>query len=195
MVTRLLRGERQLKAEEVPVIARYLDEPVPENFSDAAAEGLLRSRRRESHPDHNGLLDGKHNQKHAMPIYASEEGGPDGMIMSYDPIAYVARPEPLAHVRDAFAVYMVNESMEPRYLHGELLLIDPSRPVHGGDDVLITKSLDGGGQLSAMVKVLSRIDNRRVVVKQYNPPAQSEIERSAVERIYLVIGRYGRRGA
>lgn len=47
------------------------------------------------------------------------------------------RPPLLQAVRDAYAIYMPDESMEPRYRQGWLLWINPVKPVSEGRDALI----------------------------------------------------------
>jgi transcriptional regulator with XRE-family HTH domain len=71
---------------------------------------------RESHPIRHEPLGRKD-----LPVYASAQGGPEGsMVISYDPIEWRERPSILEAVPDAFAMYVINDSMEPRYRQGDL---------------------------------------------------------------------------
>jgi phage repressor protein C with HTH and peptisase S24 domain len=124
-----------------------------------------------------------------LPVYASAQAGPDGMMVTYEPIEWIERPAPLAGVPNAFAMYVVNDSMEPRYHQGDLLLIHPQRPVRRGRDVLLIKASEEAGH-EAFVKELVSIDERRVVLRQLNPERRFEIERSLVQGLHLVIGAY-----
>jgi phage repressor protein C with HTH and peptisase S24 domain len=47
------------------------------------------------------------------------------------------RPPLLQAVRDAYAIYMPDESMEPRYRRGWLLWVNPVKPVSEGRDALV----------------------------------------------------------
>jgi phage repressor protein C with HTH and peptisase S24 domain len=129
------------------------------------------------------------DRRNRIPVYASAQGGPDGTLLAYEPIEYVDRPEPLFAVRGAFAMYVVNDSMEPKYSQGALLLIHPGRPVRHGDYVLIVKR-SPHNEHSALVKQLVRMDTRRLVVRQFNPPKDFSIPRREVAAVHLVIGSY-----
>jgi phage repressor protein C with HTH and peptisase S24 domain/DNA-binding XRE family transcriptional regulator len=127
--------------------------------------------------------------KEQIPVYASAQGGPDGTLLTYDPIEYVDRPEPLFGVRAAFAMYVVNDSMEPKYSQGALLLVHPTRPVRRGDFVLIVKR-SIGDEHSALIKQLVRIGEEELVLRQFNPPSEFEIPRENVLGIHLVVGSF-----
>ena len=127
-----------------------------------------------------------------LPIYASAEGGPYGMVVDSRPIEWVKRPAPLIGVPNAFGTYVVGDSMEPAYFQGDMILIHPSRPVSPGDDVLITaRRIDG--EVAALVKRLLRATADQWKVKQYNEPKEFSLKRSEWQRAYVVVGKYNRR--
>lgn len=144
-----------------------------------------------------------------LPVYASAQGGADGMIVAYDPIEWIERPAPLGGVPDAFAMYVVNDSMEPRYRQGDLLLIHPQRPVRRGKDVLVicreapgdvepdaeadadaVFADDPGGEHTAWIKELVRLDPDQVVLRQLNPAGEFTLPRARVAGLHLVVGVY-----
>lgn len=127
-----------------------------------------------------------------LPIYSCAQGGPTGMTITFEPIEYVKRPEPLMDVKGGFGMYVVGESMEPVYRQGDMLLVHPHKPVGRGDDVLVVKS-DGNGQHDAMVKTLVSMDDKRVKVKQYKPAQEFDIPREEIHGVYLIVGNYRRR--
>lgn len=124
-----------------------------------------------------------------LPVFASAQAGPDGMVVTFDPIEWIQRPAPLATVRDAFAMYVVNDSMEPRYRQGDLLLIHPQRPVRPGRDVLVIVAAEDG-EHRAWVKELVSLDAERLRLRQLNPAQEFEIARSQVSDLHLVVGVY-----
>lgn len=128
----------------------------------------------------------RHNM---IPVYASAQGGPDGTLLTYEPIEYVDRPEPLIGVRGAFAMYVVNDSMEPKYAQGTLLLVHPTRPVRRNDYVLVVMRC-AGNEHSALVKQLVRMDQDELVLRQFNPPSEFAVRRSEVAGVHLVIGSF-----
>lgn len=125
-----------------------------------------------------------------LPVYASAQAGPEGMTLTYEPIEWIERPAPLATVRDAFAMYVVNDSMEPRYRQGDLLLIHPQRPVRPGRDVLVVLTTEAAGEPRAAVKELLGLDAERLRLRQLNPPKELEIPRAEVAGLHLVVGVY-----
>ena len=128
----------------------------------------------------------RHNM---IPVYASAQGGPDSTLLTYEPIEYVDRPERLIGVRGAFAMYVVNDSMEPKYSQGTLLLVHPTRPVRRNDYVLVVMR-SAGNEHSALVKQLIRMDENELVLRQFNPPSEFAVRRSEVAGVHLVIGSF-----
>ena len=106
-----------------------------------------------------------------------------------DPIEWRGRPSILEGVPDAFAMYVVNDSMEPRYRQGDLLLVHPHRPVKPGNDVLCVK-ISGNREHLAMIKQLVRANSKEVVLLQYNPHKEIVIPRAEVANLYRVMGAY-----
>lgn len=124
-----------------------------------------------------------------LPVYASAQAGPDGMILSYEPVEWAPRPAPLVGVRGAFAMYVVNDSMEPRYRQGNLLLIHPHKVPRRGDDVLVVMTADGN-EHRAFIKELVSADANTVRLRQLNPDRAVDLERRTVASIQCVIGVY-----
>lgn len=125
-----------------------------------------------------------------LPVYASAQGGADGMTINYDPIEYVKRPEPLMQVRGAFGFYLVGDSMSPKYEHGDLLLVHPTRPPGRRDAILIIKRGEGGHGHDALVKLFVAWKDDALLVEQFNPPKQFSIPRDAVHGVHQIVGVY-----
>jgi len=122
-----------------------------------------------------------------LPVYSSAQAGPDGMTVAYEPIEWIERPGPLQGVPGAFAMYVVNDSMVPRYRQGDLLLVHPQRPVRRGQDVLAIKRAADADH-AALIKELVSLDTDRVVLRQLNPPADIELPRRELAGLNLVLG-------
>jgi phage repressor protein C with HTH and peptisase S24 domain len=127
-----------------------------------------------------------------LPVYASAEGGPSGMMVTYDPVDWLVRPEDLQNVRNAFAVYVIGESMEPRYEQGDMILVHPTRPPKRGDDVLLLSEQEDGA-FAALIKRLVTWDNNAWTVRQYNPAKEYDLPRKEWQRAQVVMGRFNRR--
>ncbi|MEQ8748320.1 MAG: S24 family peptidase [Amphiplicatus sp.] len=177
-ITRLLRGERRLRLDEAPKVAAFFGRSQPGPAYQAPAPGsgaAFPAPAAES-----GARD--------LPVYASAQGGPDGMIIDYTPIEWIRRPPGLEGVVDAFAFYVVGDSMVPRFRHGERLLVHPRRPPRPGEDVLLILRDSLGDAANAMVKTLVARHDDRIVVAQYNPAKQFEVPIADVAELRLIVG-------
>jgi len=192
-IHKLERGERRLTEDWMRRIAVILDcAPADLLSARADAPGGSGASSRSARPagvEIGDMQSISFDRDDPIPVYASAQGGPDGTLMAYEPIEFVDRPEPLFGVRNAFAMYVVSDSMEPKYSQGALLLIHPGRPVRQNDYVLIVKQAEDG-EHSAMVKQLVRTETHRLVVRQFNPPREFELDRKDITSVSLVIGSY-----
>src|SRR5260370_1327191 len=94
-----------------------------------------------------------------LAVYASAAGGPEGAwVLSGDAIAWIHRDQRLVGVRDAFACYVVGESMFPAYEQGNLLLVNPAVPPNAGDDCLLIQEAPDGARY-ALIKRLVRFNS------------------------------------
>jgi len=73
--------------------------------------------------------------------------------------------------------------MEPRYLSGEIVQVNPNRPLTPGCFVVVELT-DGRG----MIKQFIKQDDRRVVLRQFRPEQELVIERTEVARICRIVG-------
>jgi len=127
-----------------------------------------------------------------LAVYASAAGGPEGAwVMSGDAIAWIHRDQRLVGVRDAFACYVVGESMFPAYEQGNLLLVNPAVPPNAGDDCLLIQEAADGSRY-ALIKRLVRFNSTSWTVKQWNPDKTFSLPRKEWQRALLVIGKYNR---
>ena len=180
-VSRLLDGKRHLKANEIAQVKNYLGgDEQPEALPPSDAD-IARIRAGED------LVGGRD-----LPVFASAEGGPSGLIVSSEPIDYVKRPEPLLHASKGFGVYVIGDSMVPAYVQGDLLLVHPSLPPKRGDDVLLTRqSVDG--ERAALIKHLVSWTADHWKVKQWNPAREFQLKRTDWQQAHVIVGKYGRR--
>lgn len=119
-----------------------------------------------------------------LPILGAAMGGGSGYFFN-DGIAkdYALRPPSLAGVANGFAVYVYGDSMEPRYLRGEIVHVNPNRPLTSGCFVVVELA-DGRG----MIKQFIKQDDHRVVLCQFRPEQELVIERTEVARICRIVG-------
>ena len=183
-VNRMLKGERQLRADEIERVASYLGTEPP----TAPGQSVYSKDVDPSHIVTGGLVGDRD-----LPVYASAMGGDGEMIVSYEPIEYVKRPSVLEGVPGGFAMFVVGDSMEPRYEPGELLLVHPKKTALPGDDVLVVKINGNDHDNEAMVKRLVRFSGSVYRLKQYNPANEFDLPAAEVKNCFVVVGSYGRR--
>src|SRR5258708_38198563 len=103
----------------------------------------------------------------ALPVMGAVKGGAEGFFFNEgEAKKYVVRPPALAGVSNAFALYVDGESMEPRYYAGEMLYVNPNRPVTRGCFVAVEMDEDQG-----MIKKFDRRYDIHLVLTTLNPLA------------------------
>jgi phage repressor protein C with HTH and peptisase S24 domain len=92
-------------------------------------------------------------------------------------------PANLGGVRSACAIYMVGDSMEPRYEPGWLLHVNPFKPPTRGRDVVVYKADN-----SVLIKQLVGWESDTLVLHRLNPTDTLRIPRAEVRECHLVVG-------
>ena len=116
-------------------------------------------------------------------------GGADGdFSFNGTVIDHVRRPPGLTGARGAFAIYVVGDSMSPRFEDGDLIFVHPGRPPRPGDDVVVELRGADGAAGPCYVKRLLRRTASRVVLRQFNPPRDDiAIPARQVKDIYRIM--------
>lgn len=146
-------------------------------------------------PDHYttkmfGPQDKNAQPPHSLPVMGSAQCGESGAftLNTGDIVGYVDRPPQLEGIRDAYCIYAVENSMEPRYKNGELIYIDPIKPPTQGSCVVIqTRPTAPGEPPRALLKEFVRRDDNRVVLHQYNPDKDIRIDSADIVTIHRVV--------
>lgn len=111
----------------------------------------------------------------------------DGFRMEHEVVDYVRRPPALAKQMNAYAIFVVGESMSPMHNPGELRFVDPEQRPSIGDSVIVqTRHFDGDpGQ--GYIKILKRRTPTAIVLQQLNPLAILEIPMQFVVSVHKVL--------
>lgn len=125
-----------------------------------------------------------------IPVYGRHSGGPDGQfVLSDNKVGDIVAPPSIAGAPNAYAVYVVGESMEPRYLAGEVVFVNPGLPVRQGDFVVAQIKADTEGDPPlAYIKRFISMTSRVLKLTQFNPRKTLEFPRNrvvSVERIVM----------
>lgn len=185
-VSRMLRGERQMKPVEQAKIVAFLG-VTPEEVlnhlteSPTPAPPAEASRRGRGRPPGAGSVPLQIGDR--IPIRSGGRGGNDQEMFLQDEVGYTPRPANLGGVRAAYAIYMVGDSMQPRYEQGWLLHVNPFKPPTRGRDVVVYKQ----GQI-VLIKQFVGWESETLVLRQLNPPETLRIPRAEVRECHLVVG-------
>jgi phage repressor protein C with HTH and peptisase S24 domain len=188
IVSRMLNTPRKISVEEADKIRAWLGQPSQSAPAPSAARAPPWTARapaqamaplpRVSRPD--------------LPVWAAAQGGEEGaMLITTSPIEWIVRPRELVEVIDAFAVFLIGESMSPRYDQGDQLFVHPHRPPRGGDDCLFVQQRDETSYYG-LVKTLVRPLADKWRVKQFNPGKEFDLDRRKWTKAWKIIGKMNR---
>ena len=183
-INRMLKGERQIKANELPLILGYLDTAPPGGIPGMEDRPVLSQQIQRLPPLGEGPAD--------VPVWASAEAGSDGaMVLTSEPIDYIRRSERMQGVRNPFAFYVIGSSMSPAIEHGDQVVVNPTIPVRPGADCVFVHE-DGAGTMLALVKRLLRSTPDHWRVRQFNPPKDFDLSKKKWPRALCITEkRYG----
>jgi len=119
-----------------------------------------------------------------LPVHSTFREGSDGFwFIDGDAKEFVERPANLRGVANGFALYADGESMQPRYFAGELLFVNPNRPITPNCFVAIELS-DGRGQ----VRQFLRRTHDGIFVRRFHPEQELRLPAPEVKRMYRITG-------
>ncbi len=194
-ISRALAGQRQWQVAELPILADFLGVPLSDLYEPCStvAEGVSRGYAsppaettgpRDESLDVLGPRDvpvlgaaEAHNGEHLPGMFAIDTG---------QPVDWVRRPPRWANRRDLYALYVIGDSMEPRYHAGDLIFVDPRLPARHLDPVVVQLRGETDDTVGAIIKVLLRRDDTTIVLRQYHPDTLIEVPTargSAVHRV------------
>jgi phage repressor protein C with HTH and peptisase S24 domain len=181
-VNKMLNGKRGIDAEEALAIERILQTPAPREAAAKPADVF------KPHPlpgaDLVGVAD--------LPVYAAAKGGDGHMIVTFDAIDYVKRPEPLRNVRGGYGLLITGVSMIPAYRPGDTALVHPHLPPARDTEVVLYHT-PPDGEAEAMIKTLVGFNDREWTLEQYNPAQQFTEFQVEWPICHRVVGKYATR--
>jgi phage repressor protein C with HTH and peptisase S24 domain len=120
-----------------------------------------------------------------MPVRAAARGGVDQeMFLEDGPIDWVAKPDYLKNARDPYAMYVVGDSMMPRFRPAQLLHVNPHKPPAAGAGVVVVKR-----SKAVLVKEFVRRAPEGVVLREYQPADREfTVDNADLDTIHTVVG-------
>ena len=119
-----------------------------------------------------------------LPVHSAFREGSDGFwFIDGDAKEFVERPANLRGVANAFALYADGETMQPRYFAGELLFVNPNRPITPNCFVAV-EMMDGRGQIRQFL----RRTHDGIFLRRLNPDHEQRLPAAEVKRMYRITG-------
>ena len=131
-----------------------------------------------------------HMSSKRIPVLGHGIGGKDGRFsMNGIAVDTVVCPPGLENVPGAYAIYVVGESMEPRYFAGEVVFVHPNKPVRRGSFVVvqILNEEDKDGPPLGYIKQFITRTPSKLVLKQFNPDREVEFDSKKVVSIHRIV--------
>lgn len=108
--------------------------------------------------------------------------------MNGEVVDQVPCPPELDSVPNAYAVYAVGDSMEPRYRAGELIFVHPNKPYKRGDFVVVQINVDGEDAPHGFIKEFVSLSPTTLTLRQFNPKKEIEFDRKKVISVHRIVG-------
>ena len=139
-------------------------------------------------PPRNAEVGGPARFATTVPAYGQAVGGKDGeFILNGNRIVDILAPPTLQGVPDAYAVYVVGDSMEPRYFAGEAVFVNPRLPVRRGHFVVAQVAVQEGEPPHAYIKRFVAREGRLLRLEQFNPRKTLEFPLDRVISVHRII--------
>jgi phage repressor protein C with HTH and peptisase S24 domain len=124
-----------------------------------------------------------------LPVMGTAAGATlaNGFEITSQIVEYVRRPPALEGVPDAYAIYVVAESMSPLHRPGDLCIVHRYRPYKRGDSVIVQIKVSAGAKVESYIKTFKRQTADELVVEQINPKAEIAYKKSTVISVHKVM--------
>lgn len=121
-----------------------------------------------------------------MPVRAAARGGVDQeMFLEDGPIDWVAVPDYLKNARDPYGIWVVGESMMPRFRPAQVIHINPYKPPMPGAGVVLVKT----SKAVLIKEFVRRTLDGGVVLREYRPQDREfTVPREEVDTLHTVVG-------
>lgn len=124
-----------------------------------------------------------------IPIRGLGMGGMEGAIIfnSDQNLGDTLAPPSLADIPDAYAVYVIGDSMLERFQHGEVVYVHPYMPVRQNDDCVVQISMGDGEPPHGFIKRFVSLDDKKLKLLQLNPRQFLTFPRDRVLAIHRIV--------
>lgn len=194
-ISEVIGGRRQIQPNEYRPLASILKLSVEELHNLSAEDDSKGAPNITQTPQNRQEFDtmrlaatniSTHDWIRDIPVRGTAAGSSEGSFqMTGEVTEYLKRPHALQN-KSVYGLYIENDSMEPRYMPGEVVFVDENRPPAPGDHVIV-QTTENGHDVQAMCKKLVRRSASVVVLSQYNPEMEIRIDPSKIIAIHRII--------
>ncbi|MCV6548581.1 MAG: hypothetical protein OIF56_15085 [Cohaesibacter sp.] len=159
----IVKLEEFAREKFAPGVTRTKHRKIKRNKSEVVLAPHIRDRQLEDF--HVGLMD--------IPVRGTAAGSMTGaMQLDENVIEFVRRPPSLTTAQNAFAIYVIGDSMHPEHKNGDLRFVHPDRPPKQGDSVIIETYNPSTEEKEVFIKEFVKRSGNEIICKQHNPPAE-----------------------
>lgn len=140
------------------------------------------------HPDSAPLL--TFSEDDLIPIrgtVAASLSGNSSFELSGETVDFVPRTPTLANALNVYALRVMGDSMIPRYYPGELIFVNPDKPVTPGDFVVIREPTSNNGQPMNFIKQFKSRTDDTIVAMQFNPYSEFTFTKKSRAEMHRVL--------
>jgi phage repressor protein C with HTH and peptisase S24 domain len=166
----------------------------PDVVPDAGTTKSIMSGRRQlispaAEPMHNAQLGAPIAGYTRVPLRGQSMGGKEGALIFVgdDNFGDLDAPPKLHGVPDAYAVYVIGDSMMDRLKHGEVCFVHPYEPYKRGDDVVIQIQAGEGAPVHGWIKRFLSMDDKTLKVQQLHPKKVLTFARKTVLAVHKIV--------
>ncbi len=135
---------------------------------------------------------GSHNtsmnsQPDMVPVYGGSmelDGGDIARLDNEHIVEYATKHTSQGTAKTAFKLYVLDDTMEPRYFPNEVVAVHPGKMPSTGDDCVI-EFTDG----RLLVRRFLKKKKDRICVTQYTPKKSTEFKNADIRGVYAIVGR------
>lgn len=129
-----------------------------------------------------------------LPVFGTSQGGKGAVIVSNDPVDWVARPDPLARVKDGYGIIVPDDTMFPALETGDTLLVNPHLPPKEGN-TCIFRSRQPDDTVHLRINFLRRQTTDSWHVTEWNSdgkrtPRDFSLKKSEWQICHVSVGKY-----
>lgn len=120
-----------------------------------------------------------------IPVLSAARGGVDQeMFLEDGPIDWIDCPTYLQNVKAPYAVWVVGDSMMPRYRPAQILHVNPFKPPAPGSGVVVSKR-----NQAVLIKEYVRDTPEGVVLREYQPALREfTVPVGDLDKVHTVVG-------